>query len=273
MYFNGIGLLPFIFALVFSGLLSGFIAGLLGVGGGIIIVPILYHVLSSLGFSSEIIMHVSVATSLAIIIPTGWRSYVAHKKNKAVDFSIIKKWIIPTLIGSAIGATIAGLISGFYLTLFFATIALLVCIHLLTQNDNLRLGNQLPSGFFSYNIPLLVGSFSSMLGIGGGTFNVSIMSLYGVPIHKAVGTSAGLGFFLSIPGTLFFILTGLFVADLPPGSLGYVNLLGLILIAPLAAISAPIGAKYAHSLPKKTLTRLFAIFLLFTSIRMYLELF
>ena len=148
MYYNGIGLLPFIFALIFSGLLSGFIAGLLGVGGGIIIVPILYHVLSSLGFSNEIIMHVSVATSLAIIIPTGWRSYVAHKKNNAVDFSIIKKWIMPTLIGSAIGATIAGLISGFYLTLFFATIALLVCIHLLTQNDNLRLGNKLPSGFF-----------------------------------------------------------------------------------------------------------------------------
>ena len=273
MYYNGIGLLPFVFALIFSGLLSGFVAGLLGVGGGIIIVPILYHVLSSLGFSNDIIMHVSVATSLAIIIPTGWRSYVEHKKNKAVDFLIIKKWIIPTLIGASIGAIIAGLISGFYLTLFFATIALLVCIHLLTYNENLRLGKKLPSGIFSYNIPLLVGSFSSMLGIGGGTFNVSIMSLYGVPIHKAVGTSAGLGFFLSIPGTLFFILTGLFVADLPPGSLGYVNLLGLILIAPLAAISAPIGAKYAHSLPKKTLTRLFAIFLLFTSIRMYLELF
>ena len=270
MYYNGIGLLPFVFALIFSGLLSGFIAGLLGVGGGIIIVPILYHVLSSLGFSNDIIMHVSVATSLAIIIPTGWRSYVEHKKNKAVDFLIIKKWIIPTLIGASIGAIIAGLISGFYLTLFFATIALLVCIHLLTYNDNLRLGKKLPSGIFSYNIPILVGSFSS---IGGGTFNVGIMSLYGVPIHKAVGTSAGLGFFLSIPGTLFFILTGLFVADLPPGSLGYVNLLGLILIATLAAISAPIGAKYAHSLPKKTLTRLFAIFLLFTSIRMYLELF
>jgi Predicted permeases len=162
MYYNGIGLLPFVFALIFSGLLSGFIAGLLGVGGGIIIVPILYHVLSSLGFSNEIIMHVSVATSLAIIIPTGWRSYVTHKKNKAVDFLIIKKWIIPTLIGAAIGAIIAGLISGFYLTLFFATIALLVCIHLLTFNDNLRLGKQLPSGVFSFNIPLLVGSFSSM---------------------------------------------------------------------------------------------------------------
>ena len=139
---------------------------------------------------------------------------------------------------------------------------------LLLQNDNLRLGDQLPSGIFSFNIPLIVGSFSSMLGIGGGTFNVTIMSLYGVSIHKAVGTSAGLGFFLSIPGTLFFVLTGMFVANLPPGSFGYVNLFGLLLIAPLAALSAPIGAKYAHSLPKKTLTRLFAVFLLLTSIRM-----
>ena len=112
-----------------------------------------------------------------------------------------------------------------------------------------------------------------MLGIGGGTFNVTIMSLYGSSIHKAVGTSAGLGFFLSIPGTIFFILTGMFASDLPPGSLGYVNLFGLVLIAPLASLSAPFGAKYAHSLPKKTLTKIFAFFLLITSIRMYIELF
>ena len=141
------------------------------------------------------------------------------------------------------------------------------------SNENFRIGKELPTGILSYNIPLFVGSFSSMLGIGGGTFNVSIMSLFGMPIHKAVGTSAGLGFFLSIPGTLFFILTGFYISDLPPGSLGYVNLLGLVLIAPLASISAPLGAKYAHSLPKKILTRIFAIFLFLTSIRMYLELF
>ena len=174
-----------------------------------------YHLLV---FPPEIIMHVSVATSLAIIIPTGWRSYATHKRNNAVDFTILKKWLAPTLIGSTTGAIIAGLISGFYLTLFFATIALIVCINLLLQSDNLRLGDQLPSGIFSFNIPLIVGSFSSMLGIGGGAFNVTIMSLYGVSIHKAVGTSAGLGFFLSIPGTLFFVLTGMFVANLPPGS-------------------------------------------------------
>lgn len=273
MYYNGIGLLPFLFALIFSGLVSGFIAGLLGVGGGIIIVPILYHVLSSLGFSSEIIMHVSVATSLAIIIPTGWRSYITHKKNNAVDIYILKKWLLPTLIGSAIGAIIAGLISGFYLTLFFATIALIVCVKLFIQNDNIKIGDKLPDGFLGFNIPLLVGSMSSMLGIGGGTFNVTIMSLYGSSIHKAVGTSAGLGFFLSIPGTIFFILIGMFVSDLPPGSFGYVNLFGLALIAPLASLSAPLGAKYAHSLSKKTLTKLFAFFLLITSIRMYIELF
>ncbi|MEC7734742.1 MAG: sulfite exporter TauE/SafE family protein [Pseudomonadota bacterium] len=273
MYYNGIGLIPFIIALALSGIFSGFLAGLLGVGGGIIVVPVLYHVLLSLGFSQDIIMHVSVATSLAIIIPTGWRSYVAHKKNESVDNFILKKWLIPTLIGSAIGAVIAGLISGFYLTFFFATIALLVCINLFLSNEDFKLSNELPSGLFSLNIPLFVGAFSSMLGIGGGTFNVSIMSLYGVPIHKAVGTSAGLGFFLSIPGTLFFILTGFHIANLPPMSLGYVNILGLLLIAPLAAISAPLGAKYAHSLPKKILTRIFAIFLLFTSVRMYLELF
>ena len=125
MYYNCIGLLQFIMALAVSGILSGFLAGLLGVGGGIIVVPVLYHVLLSLGFSPDIIMHVSVATSLAIIIPTGWRSYVTHKRNNAVDESLLRKWLIPTLIGSALGAIIAGLISGFYLTLFL--------IHLMIQ--------------------------------------------------------------------------------------------------------------------------------------------
>ena len=225
----------------------------MGVGGGIIIVPVLYHVLSSLGFSSEIIMHVSVATSLAIIIPTGWRSYVTHKKNNAVDFTILKKWLVPTLIGSTIGAIIAGLISGFYLTLFFATIALIVCINLLLQNDNLRLGDQLPSGFFSFNIPLLVGSFSSMLGIGGGTFNVTIMSLYGVSIHKAVGTSAGFRFFSFHSRYDIFVLTGMFVANLPPGSFGYVNLFGLLLIAPLAASICSYWCKICSLTPKKNI--------------------
>ena len=135
---------PFLCALIFSGLLSGFIAGLLGVGGGIIIVPILYHVLSSLGFSNDIIMHVSVATSLAIIIPTGWRSYVAHKKNNAVDFSIIKKWIIPNFNRICYWSNYSWINIWFLFDIiFFATIkALLVCIHLLTQNDSLRIGNQ-----------------------------------------------------------------------------------------------------------------------------------
>ena len=271
MYYNGIGLLPFVLALMLSGFFSGYIAGLLGVGGGIIVVPVLYHILSSLGFPSEIIMHVSVATSLGVIIPTGWRSFSSHKKNNSVDEKILKTWLVPTLIGSSIGAIIAGLISGYLLTLFFATIALLVCINLFFGNENLRLGENLPKGIIGFNLPLSVGAFSSMLGIGGGTFNVSLMSLYGTPIHRAVGTSAGLGFFLAIPGTFFFIISGLFVDNLPPMSLGYVNILGLILIAPLSTLSAPLGARYAHSLPKKTLTRIFALFLLLTSLRMFLE--
>ena len=102
MYYNGIGLLPFVLALMFSGFFSGYIAGLLGVGGGIIVVPVLYHILSSLGFPSEIIMHVSVATSLGVIIPTGWRSFSSHKKNNSVDEKILKTWLVPTLIGSSI---------------------------------------------------------------------------------------------------------------------------------------------------------------------------
>lgn len=268
-----LSLLPFALIISLSGFISGYMAGLLGVGGGIVIVPVLYYFLSLIGVPQDIVMHISVATSLAVIIPTGWRSYQSHKKNNGVDAGILKTWLLPTMLGSIIGANIAGMISGFWLTFIFASIALLVSVNLFISKENFKLGDSIPTGILGNTIPLSVGALSSMLGIGGGTFNVSIMTLYGRSIHTAVGTAAGLGFYLAIPGTLFFIITGWSVDNLPPGSVGYVNLIGLILIAPISTIAAPIGARSAHSLNKRVLTNIFAIFLLFTSIRMFLEIF
>jgi uncharacterized membrane protein YfcA len=175
------------------------------------------------------------------------------------------------MLGSVIGANIAGIISGFWLTFVFAVIALLVSINLFISKENLKFGENIPKGIYGNIIPFSVGTLSSMLGIGGGTFNVSIMTLFGRSIHKAVGTASGLGFYLAIPGTLFFIITGWGEESLPPGSLGYVNLIGLILIAPISTFAAPIGARSAYNLNKKVLTNIFAIFLLFTSVRMFLE--
>ena len=266
-----LSLLPFALIISLSGFISGYMAGLLGVGGGIVIVPILYYFLSLIGVSQDIVMHISVATSLAVIIPTGWRSYQSHKNNNSVDNDVLKAWLFPTMLGSVIGANIAGIISGFWLTFVFAVIALLVSINLFISKENLKFGENIPKGIYGNIIPFSVGTLSSMLGIGGGTFNVSIMTLFGRSIHKAVGTASGLGFYLAIPGTLFFIITGWGEESLPPGSLGYVNLIGLILIAPISTIAAPIGARSAYNLNKKVLTNIFAIFLLFTSVRMFLE--
>ena len=186
---------------------------------------------------------------------------------------VLKSWLLPTIFGSIIGAIIAGLISGFWLTFIFAFIAFFVSINLFINKEEFKIGDNIPKGFFGSFLPLSVGTLSSMLGIGGGTFNVSLMTMFGKTIHKAVGTASGLGFYLAIPGTIFFIITGWNIENLPLGSLGYVNIIGLLLIAPISSYAAPIGAKSASKLDNKVLTNIFAIFLLITSARMFLEIF
>ena len=178
-----LSLLPFALIISLSGFISGYMAGLLGVGGGIVIVPVLYYFLSLVGVSQDIVMHISVATSLAVIIPTGWRSYQSHKANDGVDAATLKLWLLPTVIGSIIGANIAGMISGFWLTLIFAVIAFLVSINLFISKEIFKLGDSIPKGILGQTIPLSVGTLSAMLGIGGGTFNVSLMTLYLSLIH------------------------------------------------------------------------------------------
>ena len=141
-------LIPFALVISLSGFVSGFIAGLLGVGGGIIIVPVLYHFLSLVGVPQEVVMHNSVATSLAVIIPTGWRSYKSHQENDNIDYTVLKSWLIPTIFGSIIGAIIAGLISGFWLTFIFAFIAFFVSVNLFINKEDYKMGNNIPKRFF-----------------------------------------------------------------------------------------------------------------------------
>jgi len=267
------GLTLFAAGLVLAGLFSGVIAGLLGVGGGIVIVPVLYHFFSVLGIDESVRMPLAVGTSLATIIPASIRSNATHRKKGAVDDALLRSWLLPVVGGVIAGSLVARIIGGHGLTLVFATLALVVAAYMAFGKEAWRLGTALPQGLGRIAIAGSIGFFSTLMGIGGGTFGVPTMTLFGMPVHRAVGTSSGLGLIIGIPGTLGFILSGWDVAHRPPFSLGYVNLMGLALIVPATWLSVPWGVDLAHRLSRKALSRAFAVFLGATSIKMFIAVF
>ena len=252
-----------------TGCVAGVLAGLFGIGGGIIIVPVLEAALGFLGVDSAIRMHVAVATSLATIIPTSISSARAHHRRKSVDFDIVRRWAIFVLIGALLGAWIAAQVHSRVLAMVFAALALLVALKMVFLPETRNLTDAVPRGPLVSAIPTAIGCFSSMMGIGGGTFSVMTLTLFNEPIHRAVGTAALFGLIISLPGTVGFIATGWGDVRLPPGSLGYVNLVGFALIAPATVLTAPIGAKIAHDLSQKRLGMFFGAFLLVVSLRMF----
>lgn len=265
-------LVGLIFALLGTGALAGLLAGLLGVGGGIVIVPVLYNVLSFFGVGDDIRMHVAVGTSLAIIIPTSIASSRSHYKKGAIDTALLKSWGPMIFIGVIGGTVLAGFANAFILTLVFATLALIVAANMAFRPDNVKFSDSLPLFPLKESLALLIGWFSAMMGIGGGTLAVPILTLFNFPIRKAVGTSAAIGLIIAIPGTIGFLIAGLDVKDLPVGNYGYVNLLGFLVIVPMTVLFAPLGAKIAHKINTAVLKKLFAFFLFVTSLRMFYSL-
>lgn len=262
-------LAPFVLGLLAAGLFAGLLAGFLGVGGGIIIVPVLFHVFSILGIDEAVRMHLAVGTSLGAIVPTSIRSVRAHAKKGAVDFELLRRWIAPVLVGVIIGTVLASRISSEALTGIFAVVAVLVAANMVFGKESWRLGDDLPSKPVQWGISGVIGALSAMMGIGGGTFGVTLLTLYGRTIHQAVATSAGLGLIISVPGVIGFMVAGWNEAALPPFSLGYVNLVGLALIVPATVLTAPWGARFAHSISRLALARAFAVFLIIMSARMF----
>ncbi len=257
-------------ALLATGLFGGLMAGLLGVGGGIVIVPVLYHVFTALGIDENVRMHVAVATSLATILPTSIRSLSAHNKRGAVDAAVLRSWARPMIAGALIGTVVAKMIGGDGLTLIFACVALLVGLNMAFGKEEWRLSDHLPNVLVQSAIAAATGFLSTLIGIGGGAFGVTALTLYNVPIHRAVATSAGFGLLIAIPATLGFIITGWSVPARPPFSLGYVSMIGFALIVPMTLLAVPWGATLAHRLSRKALRRAFAVFLAVTSIRMFI---
>ena len=256
-------------AMLATGCVAGVLAGLFGIGGGIVIVPVLETVLGFLGVDPAIRMHVAVATSLATIIPTSIASARAHHLRQAVDIEIVKRWALFVLIGSVLGTYVASQLHSNVLAIVFATLALLVAIKMTLLPKTRNITESVPRGPLVKLIPTAIGGFSSMMGIGGGTFSVITLTLFGQPIHRAVGTAALFGLVISLPGTIGFIVSGFTDTRVPPGSLGYVSLIGFAFIAPATVMTAPLGAKIAHRFSEKKLSTLFGVFLLVASLRLY----
>lgn len=257
-------------AMVVAGLVGGLLAGLLGVGGGIIIVPVLYHLLTALDIDADVRMKIAVATSLSTIIATSIVSVRSHARRGAVDPALLRSWGVPIFMGVLLGTFIGGYSEGWVLTLVFAVIALLVAVNLMVSTGQLREG--FPNAPVKAGAGVFVGMISAMMGIGGGTLSVPILSAVGYDIRKAVGTAAAIGFLIAIPGTLGYMWAGYGNPSLPPMSLGYVNGLAAAVLIPLTMLMAPVGARLAHSVDRKWLKRSFAAFLVLTSARMFYDL-
>jgi len=262
-------LIELAFALVATGLIAGVIAGLLGVGGGIVVVPVLYEALGAIGVADEARMHVAVGTSLATVLATAVVSARAHHRKGALDRDLLKQWAVWILIGALVGTALAGSVRGAVLTLVFATVALGVSAFMGLTTPDLRLRPRPPDGLARVGAGGLIGAFSAMMGIGGGTLAVPFFSACGVPVHRAVGTAAAIGFVIALPGSIGFVVSGWGNEALPELSFGFINLLGLLLIAPATTLTAPWGARLAHRLSQVGLRRAFALFLLLSSLRMF----
>lgn len=259
--------------LLVTGGIAGLISGLLGVGGGIVIVPVLFFVFLALDIDETVRMHVAVGTSLATIIFTGFMSARSHWKKGSVDTDLLKRWGPAVAFGVVVGTLIGGNVSGEVLTLVFAVIAGLVAINMAFKPSEKAAKREMPKSPMKEILGTVIGLFSVMMGIGGGTLSVPILSFFAYPIRKAVGTASAIGLIIAIPGTIGYAWFGLGTEDLPAFSLGYVNVAGLLSIVPASMLTAPLGAKIAHTISPGALRYCFAIFLAITSIRMLVSVF
>jgi uncharacterized protein len=260
-------------AIVVAGVITGLLAGLFGIGGGAVIVPVLYEVFRVLGVPEEVRMQLCVGTSLAIIVPTAIRSYLTHRAKGLVVPRVIRLWAVPAVIGVACGAAIAAFAPAVVFKIAFVAIATFIAVKFLFAGDRWNLGDELPGALPMTGYGFGIGLAGSLMGVSGGSLSNIVLTLYGKSIHQAVATSAGLGVPITIVGTVGYVLAGLpHQALLPPLSLGFVSLIGVVVMAPVASFTAPYGARLAHKLSRRTLEIAFSVFLLLVSLRFLISL-
>jgi len=259
-----------IVAMLVAGLLAGFAAGLFGIGGGFVVVPALFLVLPMLGGDPSEFAHVAIGTSAATIILTSIRSVHAHAKRGAVDFAILRSWAPWLILGDIVGVLLAGHVDGRVLTMIFASGVLLMSVNFLVPVLGGKVvSDEMPSGMLRVSIAGGLGTFSSLLGIGGGVIAIMVMTLCGRTIHKAIATAAGVGTLIAVPSAIGFAIIGFGKDALPWGSLGYVNIPATIAVASTSMLTAPLGASAAHSLQPAMLKRVFGVYLIVISMLMF----
>ncbi len=256
-----------------AGVFGGILAGLLGVGGGIVIVPALYIALTQIALiNADLAMQIAVATSLLTIVFTSLSSGMGHYKRGAIDFELLKLWAPSIILGVIIGSLLGSIVSGYILIGIFACVAAIVAGDMIFRKAPAKVE---PRGFSRpvwAGLGVLAGTISSMMGIGGGTVCVPLLSFLGYDIRKAVGTSAAIGFVIGLPSAVIYGFSGQAQEGLPPFSLGYINLLAAAIIIPLSTSFARLGVRIAHSIPRETLRLVFGMFLAITSLRMFADL-
>ena len=262
----------FALALAGAGIVSGLLAGMLGIGGGAVLVPVFYQVLGILGVDEAVRMHVSVGSSLAIIIPTSLSSFRAHYAQGVVDMPLLRTFAVALTLGVVLASLTAASITSYGLRAVFAAVIFLLGLRMLFNRQSWRLGDELPGAPVRFIVGAVIGYLSTLMGIGGGILNNTFMTLFGRPIHQAVATSSGVGVIISIPGTIGYIWAGWGDPRLPVLSTGYINWIAVALVIPIAIFMTPYGVRLAHSLSKRQLEVWFGLFCLFVAARFTISL-
>lgn len=247
-------------ALLIAGAVAGFLSGLLGVGGGGVLVPVMYDAFGAAGVPEDVRMHMALGTTLAIVAPTVLRSLHGHAQRGAVNFTAVKLLGPGVAIGVVIGILVASRASSEALRWVWVVAGSALAFKLAVGRDDWRIGDDLPGPAGLFAAGLLIGVLSTLMGIGGATFTVPLLTLYGMPVLHAVATATGIGPIIALPGIIGYVWAGWGASGLPPLSLGFVNIAALLVI-PMAVLMAPIGVRVAHGIPKRQLELAFAAFL------------
>ena len=261
-------LLPMLALLLAIGGFAGVIAGLLGVGGGIVLVPAFFYAFSHLGYGGPQLMQICLATSLATIVVTSLRSVLAHNRRGAVDWAILRGWAPGIGAGALLGVLVAASLRSGTLQAIFGVLGIVVGLYLAFGRAHWRLGPVMPGGAVRAALSPPVGFFSVLMGIGGGSFGVPLMSLYGVPIHRAVATAAGFGMLIAVPSVVGFLFVTIDPATRPPFTVGAINLVAFGIIVAMTLITTPLGVRLAHAMDAKPLKRVFAVFIIVVAANM-----